>query len=406
MTKAPFNPAAWARENLFKTWKDTVLTVIFGGILLFLAFRALSFVLTKDWTIVEVNMRNFLVGPEIRGSDLWAPIIGLWVLVGSLGLLAGAFDRRQERDGAGTALNPLRPSDLGQLVVRALDRLWPLLLLVLAILFIANSAQGWMIAAVAAGIGLVARIIGLGLPDRAFGWVGGWMAFAPIFVVLMIKYGFGIDWTEWGGFLLVGFAGAAGIALSFPLGLLLALGRRSKLPALKALSIAYIEFFRGVPLVVFLFIGTLVIGLMLPVFPSKVVSAIIIFTLFTAAYIAEIVRGGLQSLPPGQEEAGKAVGLPAWRVTSFIVLPQAIRNVIPALVGQAISLWKDTSLLFIIGLAEPLRVATAVTRQPEFRGEGLITVTLLFAAIIYWVTSFTMSRESQRLERKLGVGER
>ncbi|MDH3225547.1 MAG: amino acid ABC transporter permease [Thermoleophilia bacterium] len=402
------NATAWAKENLFRNWRDAVLTVVFGLILAFLTIRVLSFVLGSDWEIQRVNMRNSLVGPEISGTDLWGPVIGIWLGAAAVGVLIGAMDRAQHVDDPGAMLDPLNPAHWPQLAARTLDRLWPLLALVAFSLLLTTSAAGLLVAIATLALGFLGRAVGMRLPLGSLRWAALAAGLAPLVAVLIIRYGFGIDWKDWGGFLLVAFAGAAGIALSFPLGILLALGRRSKLPAIKALSVAYIEFFRGVPLVVLLLIGSLVIGLFLPrsLIPSEAIRAVIIFTLFTAAYFAEVIRGGLQSLPAGQEEAAKALGLPGWRITTFIVMPQALRNVIPAIVGQSISLWKDTSLMFIIGLAEPLRLASAFTRQPEFRGQGLITLTLFFAGLIYWVVSFTMSRESQRLERKLGVGQR
>ena len=141
--------------------------------------------------------------------------------------------------------------------------------------------------------------------------------------------------------------------------------------------------------------------------PSKVVRAIVTFTIFSAAYIAEIVRGGLQSVPTGQEEAAKALGLSPYKQTSLIILPQALRAVIPAQIGQFIALFKDTTLAGVaLGILDLLNGATAITQQPDFRGQGLIIEALVFVAFLFWVGSFTMSRESQRLEKKLGVGTR
>jgi general L-amino acid transport system permease protein len=140
--------------------------------------------------------------------------------------------------------------------------------------------------------------------------------------------------------------------------------------------------------------------------PSFLVRAVIAITLFEAAYIAEIVRGGLQAVPRGQIEAAQAIGLSPVKVMRRVVLPQALRAVIPAMVGQFISLFKDTSLLAIVGFFEMLRVVDAVTQQDAFRGEGLRPIALAFVGLIYWAGCSTMSRESQRLERRLGVGER
>src|SRR5690606_31493834 len=141
--------------------------------------------------------------------------------------------------------------------------------------------------------------------------------------------------------------------------------------------------------------------------PSTATRAIIVYTLFTAAYMAEIVRGGLQSVPRGQYEAAKALGLSPVRQTALIVLPQALRNVIPAQIGQLISLFKDTALAALaMGMFELLEVSRVITSQGEFRGQGLLGETLAFAGLLFWTVSYTMSRESQRLEKKLGVGTR
>jgi general L-amino acid transport system permease protein len=215
--------------------------------------------------------------------------------------------------------------------------------------------------------------------------------------------------ADWEGFMFNVTSAAAGIVLSFPIGVLLALGRRSKLPLLKSASIVYIEFVRGSPLFVLLLLANVSLEFFVPaaLAPSKVVRAIVTFTIFTAAYIAEIVRGGLQSVPRGQEEAAKALGLTPAKQMVLIVLPQALRNIIPAQIGQFISLFKDTTLAGVaLGILDLLNGAGAITQQSDFRGQGLIIEALVFVAFLFWVGSFTMSRESQRLETKLGVGTR
>jgi general L-amino acid transport system permease protein len=133
---------------------------------------------------------------------------------------------------------------------------------------------------------------------------------------------------------------------------------------------------------------------------------LIAIILFEAAYIAEVVRGGLQAVPGGQTEAAQAVGLAPWKTMRLIVLPQALRATIPAMVGQFISLFKDTTLVAVLGITELLDATFIVNSQTEYLGEGLFVVTLSFGALVFWVGSYTMSRESRRLERKLGVGER
>jgi general L-amino acid transport system permease protein len=164
-----------------------------------------------------------------------------------------------------------------------------------------------------------------------------------------------------------------------------------------------------VPLVTLLFLGQYMIGFMFPNTiepPSFLVRAVIAITLFEAAYIAEIVRGGLQAVARGQVEAAQAIGLSPVGVMRLVVLPQALRAVIPAMVGQFISLFKDTSLLAIVGFFELIEVSDAVTKQDAFRGQGLRPLALAFVGLVYWAGCSTMSRESQRLERRLGVGER
>ncbi len=216
----------------------------------------------------------------------------------------------------------------------------------------------------------------------------------------------GISWDEWGGLQLNLVAAAATTLLAFPIGLLLALGRRSSLPVLRVLCTAYIEVFRGVPLITLLFMAQLFIGFFLNGQNLPLVTkSIIVFTMFSSAYIAEIVRGGLQAVPSGQTEAGQAMGMSPAAITRLLVLPQALKAVIPAMVGQFISLFKDTSLLSFIGIFEFLGVRDIVHAQEAFRGVG-IDETLVFVAFGFWAFSFTMSRESQRLERRLDTGNR
>ena len=203
----------------------------------------------------------------------------------------------------------------------------------------------------------------------------------------------------WGGLLLTLLLTVVGIVVAFPIGIAMALGRRSSLPAIRVASTLYIELVRGVPLITLLFMSTLMVPFVVPSLggpdsaPYRIMIALI---LFSAAYLAEIVRGGLQGLPPGQEEAGKAVGLPAWRITLHITLPQALRAVIPALVGQFISLFKDTSLVAIVGLIDLTGVANVIAAQTEF--QALRREPYFFIFIVYFIFSFVMSLVSRRIE--------
>ncbi len=210
-----------------------------------------------------------------------------------------------------------------------------------------------------------------------------------------------------GGLALTFTLAIAGIALSFPLGVLLALGRASTMPIVRMISTTYIELVRSVPLITWLYIGSNLLNLFLAgvVDIFSVVRSIIAITLFSAAYLAENVRGGLQSIPKGQYEAADAVGMSVVQKTVLITLPQALKAVIPALVGQVISLFKDTSLVSIIGLFDLLYIARTVIPGQSANLGSILELTVV-AAAIYWVFTFTFSRSSMRLERRLGLGTR
>ena len=231
-----------------------------------------------------------------------------------------------------------------------------------------------------------------------------WLAVMPLAYILIVGAGAGgpiqvSDPQFWGGFLLTMMLTAVGIVGAFPIGILLALGRRSSLPAVRLASTLYIEVVRGVPLITVLFMSMLLVPFVLPDLAgpdSAPYRAMVAVTLFSAAYLAENVRGGLQGLPPGQEEAARALGLPGWRITLHITLPQALRAVIPALVGQFISLYKDTSLVAIVGLIDLTGVATGIAAQTEF--QGLRRETFVYISIIYFILSYVMSIVSRRIE--------
>jgi general L-amino acid transport system permease protein len=210
-----------------------------------------------------------------------------------------------------------------------------------------------------------------------------------------------------GGLTLTFVLALTSIFLSFPIGLLMALGRTSTMPIFRVISTIYIEMVRGIPFITVLIFFDLILVLFLPegLEMDSVTLAILGGTLFSGAYLAENVRGGLQAIPKGQYEAAKAMGLSTLQMTVFIVLPQALRAVIPALVGQTIAIFKDTSLVAIIGLFDFLYIANAVIpSQSAFLGAK--RENLLFIALIYWIFTFSFSRASLRIEKKLGLGER
>jgi general L-amino acid transport system permease protein len=395
-------PREWVRENLFGSAFDAVLTVVFGVFLVWVAYRVGKFIFVDaDWEIVERNLTTLLVGSYPR-DELWRLWAALFVLTASLGFGAGAIGA-QRRRGVAEGRGKSAPKSL------AARRLAPLVVLVAVLLWFAGSLEPLLLVLAIAGVGAGFNAIGRRSPQRLERSVP-LLVLAGVLVAFLVVVAFGgVKWPNWGGLLLTLFLAVGGIMLSFPIGVLLALGRRSSLPAVRVVCIGYIELIRGVPLITLLFLGAFMIGFFLPEGverPDPVIRALIAFVMFTSAYVAEIVRGGLQSVPSGQVEAAQALGLSPYRTTRQIVLPQALRSVIPGLVGQFISLYKDTSLVFIVGLADLLTIAENITKQPDFLAQGLIVETLLFASFVYWTGSYWMSRESQRLEQRLGLGER
>jgi general L-amino acid transport system permease protein len=400
----------WAKRNLLRSWFDGIVTVVFGGAALYIAFRLLRYVfVTGRWEIIRVNLKLLMVG-RFPDDQLWKVSAALAALTLWGGIIAGVVIARQRR--AGTYVE--QRLGLGRRVAQLAARFWPLLVAIAVLLSLSRSVGPWLTVAAVLAAAVLGRFVGLFVGRVTVEWPV-WIkllfvvAMAAVPVVLTVFLAGVLGWDEWGGFMINVFIAAAAIVLCFPLGVLLALGRRSRLPLLKAMCTAYIEIFRGTPLFVLLLLANNALEFFVPSSraPGVVVRAIVVFTLFTAAYLAEIVRGGLQSIPPGQEEAAKALGLSPTRTTFLIVLPQALRNVIPAQIGQFISLFKDVSLAgAAMGIFDLLDVSTTITKQPDFAGQRLDVEMLAFVALLFWVGSYTMSRESQRLEKKLGVGTR
>jgi general L-amino acid transport system permease protein len=207
---------------------------------------------------------------------------------------------------------------------------------------------------------------------------------------------------RWGGLVVTLILATFGLALAFPLAILVALGRRSRLPAIRILCVLYVELIRGVPLISLLFMSSVILPLFLPegLNIDKLLRAQIAFILFAAAYLAEVIRGGLQAVPKGQYEAADALGLTYWRKMGLIILPQALRTVIPPLVNTFIGFFKDTSLVLIIGIFDLLSAGKTAILEPAWQGFGIEVY--VFCGLIYFAFCFAMSRYSQRLEAELG----
>jgi len=242
-----------------------------------------------------------------------------------------------------------------------------------------------------------------------------WLAIFTLFVFPVIAFyllyggAFGleiVDTHKWGGLMLTLVLSCVGIVASLPIGVVLALGRRSDMPVIRSISTVYIEFWRGVPLITVLFMASV----MLPLFMSagtdtdKLLRALIGITMFQAAYMAEVVRGGLQAIPRGQYEAASALGLNYWKSMSLIILPQALKLMIPGIVNTFIALFKDTSLVLIIGLFDLLALVQSAIIDPDW--PNVSTEGYLFVASMFWVFCYSMSKYSQALERKLHTGHR
>ncbi len=231
----------------------------------------------------------------------------------------------------------------------------------------------------------------------SFPFVAGWLLLG----------GFGltpVDTDEFGGFMLTLVIGVTGITFSLPIGILLALGRQSNLPVVRVLSVGFIEFFRGVPLITLLFVASTMLNYFLPTGTTfdLLLRVLIMVTLFASAYMAEVIRGGLQALPRGQYEAADSMGLKYWTSMRLIILPQALKISIPGIVNTFIGLYKDTTLVIIIGLLDPLGVGRSSLADTKWT--GLSNEMYLFVAIFFFISCFGMSRYSLYLEKKLATG--
>jgi general L-amino acid transport system permease protein len=217
-----------------------------------------------------------------------------------------------------------------------------------------------------------------------------------------------VETAQWGGVLVTIVVAAVGIVVSLPLGVVLALGRRSSMPAVRLFSVIFIEFVRGVPLITVLFMASVMLPLFVPDTwsPDKLLRALVGVALFSAAYMAEVVRAGLQAIPRGQHEAAMAVGLSYWKSMCLIVLPQALKITIPNIVNSAVGLFKDTTLVFIVGIFDLLKTVEAARGDPQWATPVTSTTGYVFVAIFYFLSCYAMSRYARYVETRLAHGER
>lgn len=373
----------WLKNNLFKDWKNAIVTIVTLMFTIYLLANIGKFLFASEWNVVTDNLRLLFVGqfPIEEIWRLWVSLLFMSVLLGtSWGVWRGIIGHVAISLGA--------------------------LLLVFGILpYTENESKVYLFSCIATIV--LFYFVGKYVPKLKIPMLVLWILYIPI--CLSIINGFGVlepvKSNVWGGFLLTLVIASVAIICSFPIGLLLAVGRRSKLPIIKYCCILYIELIRGMPLIMVLFIAQLLLPMFLGgIQLDNVVRAMIAFTLFSAAYLAENIRGGLQSIPRGQFEAAQALGLNNVKVMIFVVLPQALKAVIPAMVGQFISVFKDTSLVAVIGLADFLGMGKKIAANPEYLGKYMELYIVI--AFIYFIFCFLMSHVSKHIEKSLGVGTR
>ncbi len=392
----------WLRVNLFNTWYNTVLTIIFSLALLLALGFGLKWVFTgAEWTVVAELGGRFIIGQynthtACPGQNcFWRPQAALLMVIMLLGMAWGMSGNRVARNvalssagvTAALALLPYSLETMGLDVRLLLLAALPALAVGRALGRYTPLGAGARITLLGVAVFLLTLVLLRGLP--------GVPGLRPVSVIY------------WGGLMLNLVLAVGGITLSLPIGVALALGRRSQLPVVKVLCVFFIEVFRGVPLITLLFMSQVLVPLAFPEnFPlNSLLRAGIVITLFSAAYMAENIRGGLQALHAGQEEAARALGLPGWQTTLLISLPQAIRNVIPAIVGQFIGLFKDTSLVYIIGMLDIVEIGRIfVSGNVEYRDNA--REVFVFLALVFWVFTYGMSYISRHIEEQLGVGRR
>ncbi|MCP4165356.1 MAG: amino acid ABC transporter permease [Chloroflexi bacterium] len=381
----------WLRNNLFGSITDTILTVVALVIAVGFSFAFFRWAFSvANWAVVVDNFPLFMKG-QYPIDQVWRLWLCVYLLAALTGLIWGVFVQ-------------------GRIITGVILLEVPVFLALAALGL--GAPTGGLLIVLLDVVGLHFYFLGRSNPRRFQRVVTTSLLLYFPLVILIIR-GFGeegflslVPSNLWGGLLLSLLLAAVGIVLSFPLGVLLALGRQSEMRAVKTLCVIYIEFIRGVPLITLLFMGQVMLPFFLPsgMTVDRVIRAAVAIILFAAAYLAENVRGGLQSIPRGQYEAADAIALSGYQKMRRIILPQALRTVIPVLVGQFIGLFKDTSLVALVGLLDLLGIARGVLANPAYIGRQLEVY--IFITMVYWVFSYSMSYGSRRLETSLGVGER
>ena len=387
----------WLRMNLFNSWPSGIVTIVLGIALSWGALEGVRWLIfTSDWAVITERVPLYIVGTYPR-EYYWRPEIALLLVSGLMGMGWRAWGGPAR--GFAVAFGAL--VFVVALIPYQMDILYRALLLAVPAAiaggyfcahFIPEQSRAKWFGIAGAGVLIISllAIAGFSLPG-----VGSPPGFHPV------------TESEVGGLMLNLLLAAFGIVASLPIGIALALGRRSRLPVLKVACVAFIEIIRGVPLITLLFMSRHLLPLTFPesVNVSLLYLSGITITIFSSAYMAENVRGGMAAVSPQQSQAAQALGLKQWQVTLFVTLPQGLRNIIPAIVGQFISLFKDTSLVFIIGMLDLVEIGRAgLSGKIEYSDNGMEVY--LFLALVFWVFTFSMAYVSRRIEKTLGVGRR
>ncbi|MBC79057.1 MAG: amino acid ABC transporter permease [Chloroflexi bacterium] len=385
MTKA----ISWVKENLLATKVDIFLTIIGAYFIYFILSLFLNFVFSSDWTLIEVNRKILLVGlfPEEDLWRIWSVFYVFSLLLTSTISLVYGLQIRTSIFYVFILLIPF-------LIFTTINMIFHILILI--ILSLLSYVFVYYLKRRSYRV-ILSRII-----------VISWIIFIP-FLFFVLVLGDGPKVTLWGGFFVNLILAVIAILAGFPLGVIFALGRASSYKTIKLVSVVFIETFRGAPLIAWLFFAWFVLPNFLPDLFSLndinlVIRAMIVLSLFSSAYVAEVVRGGLQSIPKGQKEAATALGLNTFLELLFITMPQAIRIVIPAIVSTFIAIFKDTSLVFILGITDLLRIGRLIPeQQQEFYGKSIEV--LLIVALLFWVVSIILSQISRSIEKRLNVSQ-
>ncbi len=401
----------WLRENLISTPLNVVLTLLSIYMVYWIAVHVGPWLLNSVWNARSLaECRQILAGEsgacfaviKDRWHQLlfgfypsplyWRPILAMALMLVAIAPIL--FDRLPRKLIWFSAVYPFV----------AFWLLWGgSIWLPLAVM--AGFAVGYAVFRLLAGVSSAAAVIA-GVAAGVLWWLWG---MGPVWTALQGVIPLGLEEvpSRWfGGFMLSIIIGVTGIALSLPLGIMLALGRKSDMPLIKMTCVAFIEFIRGVPLITLLFTASLLLNYFLP--PGTnfdiILRVIIMVTLFAAAYMAEVIRGGLAALPRGQYEAADALGLDYWKAQRLIIMPQALKISIPGIVNTFIGLFKDTTLVVFIGLLDPIGLSNAIRADTNWN--GIYWELFIFIGVCFFIFCFGMSRYSMYLERRLKTDHR